>query len=96
MKKNGVKRTFKDLRIAILICLYSKQKTINQISHDTGINWKSVELHLTYLMGKGLVSSVFSSKYVRIFELSENGKYYVKLFWIDSTIKNERGREIKL
>ncbi len=58
--------------------LASGQKTINQISNETGINWRTVENHLTYLIGKSLVREAFSSSYVRIFELTAFGKDYLR------------------
>lgn len=73
---NG-KRTFIEIRKDILKCLSQGQNTINNISNQTGINWKTVDNHLVYLMGRGLVDEVFSSEYVRIFELTEAGKDYV-------------------
>lgn len=73
---NG-KRTFYEIRDIILQTLSTGQKTINQISHDTKIGWKTVENHLVYLVGKRLVKEVFSSDYVRIFELSDDGKEYL-------------------
>ena len=83
-EKNGTKRTFDVLRKAILLCLGAGQQTINQISLRTGINWKTVELHLTYLADRGLVKSVVFSQYVKIFELSEQGRDVVK------SVVNER------
>jgi predicted transcriptional regulator len=77
-KKNG-KRSFSEIRQSILKCLASGEHTINQISFKTRINWRTVELHLTYLVGRGLVRSVFSSEYVKIFELTEKGEDYVRL-----------------
>ncbi|MBI2541697.1 ArsR family transcriptional regulator [Candidatus Woesearchaeota archaeon] len=73
-----IKRSFIDIRNPILISLASGQKTINQISSETRINWKTVERHLTYLIGKGWVREAFSSAYVRIFELSAFGKDYLR------------------
>ena len=73
-----IKRTFISIRNSILISLASGQKTINQISSETQINWKTVERHLIYLIGKGWAREVFSSAYVRIFELTAFGKDYVK------------------
>lgn len=77
---NGIpqKRTFIDLRNCILLRLASGQKTINQISNETGINWKTVERHLIYLIGRGWVREAFSSAYVRIFELTAFGKDYLR------------------
>ena len=72
------KRTFIDIRNSILTSLASGQKTINQISNETQINWKTVERHLVYLIGKGWAREAFSSAYVRIFELTAFGKDYVR------------------
>ncbi len=68
------KRTFVVLRNLILLTVGESKKTINQIANDSGINWKTVEKHLTHLIGKKLVQEVFSSEYVRIFELTSQGK----------------------
>lgn len=73
-----VKRTFIEIRNSILLSLASGQKTINQISSDTKINWRTVDNHLVHLMGKMLVKEVFSSSYVRIFELTAFGKDYLR------------------
>lgn len=72
------KRTFVEIRNQILLSLASGQKTLNQISIETQINWKTVERHLTYLIGKGWVREAFSSAYVRIFELTAFGKDYLR------------------
>lgn len=74
----SIKRTFLEIRNSILISLASGQKTINQISSEAQINWKTVERHLVYLIGKGWVREAFSSAYVRIFELTAFGKDYLK------------------
>ncbi len=91
---NG-KRTFIEIRKDILKTLSVGQNTINHISSQTGINWKTVDNHLVYLIGRGLVNEVFSSEYVRIFELTEDGRDFVlrefphrKLF--DNKIINSR------
>ena len=68
------KRTFAVLRYGLLHVLScGKRMTINQIAHAAHINWKTVEKHLTYLIGKKLVEEVFSSEYVRIFEMTKQG-----------------------
>ena len=74
----NVKRRFIDIRNSILLCLAEGQKTINQISSERQINWKTVERHLVYLIGKGWVREAFNSSYVRIFELTAFGKDYVR------------------
>ena len=71
---DGRKRTFRELRYVILLVLLSGQQTTNQISIRTSINWRTVESHLTFLVGKGLVSEVLKSEYVRIFKLTEQGE----------------------
>lgn len=71
------KRRFSDIRDLILKNLSSGQKTVNQISETAGINWKTVDNHLIYLVGKGMVNIVFSSPYVKIFELTETGSEYI-------------------
>jgi predicted transcriptional regulator len=68
------RRTFSTLRSTIMLALSKGTKTINQISTETGINWRTVELHLTYLVGKGLAKEIFNSTYVRIFTLTDEGK----------------------
>ncbi len=68
------KRSFNMIRALILFSLIEKERTINQISQNTSINWKTVENHLTYLLGRGLIREVHSSEYVRIVELTEKGK----------------------
>jgi DNA-binding transcriptional ArsR family regulator len=73
----ATKRKFSDLRKIILKDLYDGKKTVNQISSETKINWKTVDNHLIYLVGTGMVQVVFSSPYVKIFELTEQGKEYV-------------------
>jgi predicted transcriptional regulator len=73
---NG-KRTFREIRKDVLKSLSKGQNTINHISSETGINWKTVDNHLVYLIGRGLLNEVFSSEYVRIFELTEDGREYV-------------------
>jgi len=73
------KRTFDQIRNEIIKCLSKNQMTTNQISTYTNINWKTVEKHLTFLIGKGLVREVFKSEYVRIFDLTPDGRKHAKL-----------------
>lgn len=68
------KRTFYEIRNEILMSLVKGKMTINQLANDSGINWRTVEKHLTYLIGKKLATEIFSSEYVRVFELTEQGK----------------------
>ena len=82
-----IKRTFIEIRNSILSSLASGQKTINQISSETFINWKTVERHLTYLTGKGWVREAFSSSYVRIYEMTAFGKDY---------LRKNRGKNVRI
>ena len=70
------KRTFKELRKGILLCLSKGQMTVNEIARFAAINWKTVDNHLIHLAGRGLVKEVFNSAYVRIYELTEDGKSF--------------------
>lgn len=81
------RRTFEELRLAILQCLARQQMTINQLATYAGINWKTVENHLTYLFGKGFVREVFKSNYVRIFETTPLGKEHL------ATARSQRQRK---
>lgn len=68
-----LKRTFYELRQLILRELFSGQKTINQLSKSTGINWRTAREHLNFLAARGDVTEVVSSEYVRIFKLTRKG-----------------------
>lgn len=74
------RRLFEQIRVLILLALSNGQSTINKISNDTGINWKTVQNHLTFLLGKSYVKEIFSSQYVRIFEITPHGRDYAKKF----------------
>jgi len=68
------KRRFDELRHSILKLLQNKKQfTLNEIARSAGINWKTVDNHITYLIGRGFVREVFSSPYVRIVEITERG-----------------------
>ncbi len=69
-----MKKTYEEIRRNVLLSLFNGKKTINEISRDSGVNWKTVQRHLTYLKGIELVSEVFSSPYVRIFDLTEKAR----------------------
>jgi predicted transcriptional regulator len=74
-----MKRRFDEIRELILQDLSSGKKTINRISSDSGINWKTVERHITFLIGKGMVHEIFNSPYVKIVELTEKGKEFIEV-----------------
>lgn len=75
---NGHRRTFTELRQAILIALLSGQQTTNEISIKTGINWRTAEAHLTFLASKGFVSEILRMEYVRIFRLTPIGEEHAR------------------
>lgn len=76
-KDRNPKRTFKELRQQILTVLLKGRKTVNQLAKDTGINWKTVDNHLIWLKGRGFVREVFASSYVKIYELSQEGREFL-------------------
>ncbi len=80
------KRTFKDLRKEILLCMANGQMTVNEVSISAKINWRTINNHLIYLTGRGLVREVLNSAYVRIYELTEEGKNFL-LTNVSSKIK---------
>lgn len=73
------KRRFKELRYSILYLLKNKKEfTLNQIARSAKINWKTVDNHITYLIGRGLVKEIFNSPYVRIVQITERGLAHLK------------------
>jgi predicted ArsR family transcriptional regulator len=70
----ATKRRFGDLRLLILTALESGQKTVNQLSKDSGINWRTVDNHIIHLIGRGYVSPVFTSPYVKIYQITDAGR----------------------
>ncbi|MEM4337064.1 MAG: winged helix-turn-helix domain-containing protein [Candidatus Woesearchaeota archaeon] len=81
------KRTFSEIREILLLTLYKGKQTINTLAKEAGVNWKTTENHLTYLIGKGLVYEVFSSPYARIFELTDKGKEVVEKMKPEGALK---------
>ena len=86
------KRTFKEIREKMLLALSKGQLTVNEIAKQAKINWKTVNNHLIYLTGRGFVKEVFSSPYVRIYELTEQGKNFI-LTNISKKIKLEDNKK---
>ncbi len=79
MKKKRIpKRKFTDIRAMILKNLSKGKKTVNQTAQEAGINWKTVDNHIIWLLGKGFITEVFSSPYVKIYEINEKGKAHLK------------------
>jgi DNA-binding transcriptional ArsR family regulator len=90
-----LKRTFNNIREKILLTLSEEKRTINDISKKSQINWRTVENHLTYLSGRGLVNEAFSSEYVRLFEITAEGEEHIRKVNGDSEQKPEQRRIIK-
>ncbi len=72
------KRTFVEIRRNLLSSMKNGKKTINQLASVAGVNWKTTQRHLIFLMGKGFVHEVFSSPYVKIYDLTDKGKEVIK------------------
>jgi len=70
---NQEKRTYPEIRIKLLKTLSKGQQSLNELSKNSGINWRTCNNHLTFLMGSELAEEIFSSKYVRIFKITEKG-----------------------
>ncbi len=69
-----MKRTFKEIRKDILINLGSEVCSINYISKNINVNWRTVEKHLVYLVGRGYVEKIYSCEYVRLLKRTESGE----------------------
>lgn len=67
------KRTFEVLRNKLLRTFVTGQKTVNQAASEAGINWRTVNNHITFLLGKGYLKPIFVSQYVKIYEITEEG-----------------------
>lgn len=94
---NGHRRTFRELRQAILIALLSGQQTTNRISTGTGINWRTAEAHLSFLVSKGFVSEILKLKYVRIFKLTPVGEEHAKfLLQTSGNTQSEYGKKARM
>ncbi len=83
------KRTFDEIRVSILGCLLRGQQSTNQVANCAGINWKTVEKHLVYLLGRGMVKEVYKSEYVRIFDITVDGKEHL------ANIKKDRFKVVE-
>ena len=72
------KRAFPEIRKKLLLTLRSGELTVNNLSKLSGVNWKTADNHLIYLIGKGFVKEVFVSSYVKIYALTEKGLEFIK------------------
>ncbi len=90
-----MKRTFYELRQLILKGLSTGQQTVNQLSKNTGINWRTANEHLEFLEKNGDVIEIVSSEYVRIFRLTEQGWKNAKLA-SKAKSRSRAGVEVKI
>ncbi len=88
-----MKRTFEQLRELILAELSHGNRTINQLSGNTGINWRTVESHLDFLATNGIVTELVSSEYVRIFGLTKQG---ISKLGINPKSSSKESREVNI
>ena len=79
MRIDMEKRTFGEIRLLLLAHLLKGQKTINTLARESGVNWKTVDNHIIYLLGKGFAKEILSSPYARIVEISEKGKEHLQI-----------------
>lgn len=61
------RKTYPQIRQLILDAFGTGERTVNQLSSATGLTWRTVDLHLIYLIGTGKVEPVFVSQYVKIY-----------------------------
>jgi len=68
------KRKFEVLRAQILKQLKKGDKTVNELATAIKTNWRTIDKHITFLVGKGKVEPVIQTKYVRIYRLAKEVK----------------------
>jgi len=75
---NFGRRTHRQIRFLILTALKNKNKSIHEISRIAKVNWRTTELHLTFLKGKEFVTEVFRHHQLRVFGITKLGLVYLK------------------
>ncbi len=80
------KRTFGEIRVLLLIHLSKGQKTINTLAKEAGVNWKTVDNHIIYLLGKGFAKEILNSPYARIVEITDKGKEQIQKKYPKGTV----------
>ncbi|MBI4143945.1 ArsR family transcriptional regulator [Candidatus Woesearchaeota archaeon] len=71
------RKTYLIIRLFILQSLLQKEKSVNNIAHDTGINWRTVDKHLDYLLEQGLVSKFYFAEQLKIYSITELGRHAI-------------------
>ncbi|RJQ19967.1 hypothetical protein C4580_04755 [Candidatus Woesearchaeota archaeon] len=61
------RKTYREIRQLILDAFDSGERTVNDIAQTTGLTWRTVNLHLIYLLGTQKIEPVFISSYVKIY-----------------------------
>lgn len=89
------RRSFEGIRIEILKALQGGRNTVNEISHRTEINWKTVDNHLVYLCGRGWTAKVFDSPTIKIFELTKEGQERIERHDLRMSMAQARTEEIR-
>jgi glycogen synthase len=72
------RRGYEHIRGLILLTLTQGPTTVNKIANETGINWKTVDNHIIHLLGKGHITTVFKSAYVKIYTTTSEGEEYAQ------------------
>ncbi len=67
------RRDYLTIRLLILLTLSNKEKSVNQIAHDTKINWRTVAKHLQHLAKQGLVQQYYFAQQLKIYEITDTG-----------------------
>lgn len=65
------KRKFVEIRRQILKELKKGERTLNQLAKAANTNWSTIDKHIIFLVGKGIVEPVLQTKYVRIYRLAK-------------------------
>jgi predicted transcriptional regulator len=67
------RRDYLTIRLLILLTLSNKEKSVNQIAHDTKINWRTVAKHLEHLTQQGLTQQYYFAQQLKIYALTDKG-----------------------
>ena len=65
------RKTYPKIRQLILNEFSKGERTVNEIAQNTGLTWRTVDGHIIWLIGKGIIEPVFVSSYVKIYRKRE-------------------------
>ena len=74
----GKKRRFPEIQHLILSSFENNPKFRQEISNETGLYFSTVNLHLTYLKGLGLVREFSPHHTLMLYEITEEGLDFLK------------------